>query len=99
MSKTEPLPAVSRLLQDASLPEGLGHGAEAHRGEELLSLLEHLLLGPALAGRNVQMRVRLNHTLSIWLEMEFTSDIFLKTSVCVDYSQTIFKKQIKSIFI
>ena len=33
----------------------------------------------------------LNHTLSIWLEMEFTSDIFLKTSVCAHYSQTIFK--------
>ena len=31
------------------------------------------------------------HTLSIWLEMEFTSDIFLKTSVCAHYSQTIFK--------
>ena len=37
-----------------------------------------------------------NHTLSIWWEIEFTSDIFLKTSVCVDYWQIIFKKQIKS---
>ena len=35
----------------------------------------------------------LHHTQSIWLEMEFTSDIFLKTSVCADYSQTIFKNK------
>ena len=34
-----------------------------------------------------------HHTLSIWLKMEFTSDIFLKTSVCADYSQTIFKNK------
>ena len=26
----------------------------------------------------------LNHTLSIWLQMEFTSNVFLKTSVCTD---------------
>ena len=32
------------------------------------------------------MQNYLDHTLSIWLEMEFTSDIFLKTSVCADYS-------------
>ena len=32
------------------------------------------------------------HTLTIWLEMEFTSDIFLETSVCADYSQTILNK-------
>ena len=41
----------------------------------------------------------LHHTLSIWLEMEFTSNIFLKTSICAHYSQTIFLKQLKSIFI
>ena len=35
----------------------------------------------------------LDQTLSIWLEMEFTSDIFLKTSVCVHYAQTIFKNK------
>ena len=38
-------------------------------------------------------RTVLYHTLSIWLEMEFTSDILLKTSVCADYTQTICKKQ------
>ena len=29
----------------------------------------------------------IDHTLSIWLEMEFTSNFFLKTSVCTDYSR------------
>ena len=37
--------------------------------------------------------VRLDHTLSIWLEVEFTSDVFLKTSVCAHYSQIIFKNK------
>ena len=32
----------------------------------------------------------LNHTLSIWLEMELTRNMFLKTSVCADYSQNPF---------
>ena len=36
---------------------------------------------------------KLYHTLSIWLEIEFTSDIFLKTSVCALYSRTIFKNK------
>ena len=35
----------------------------------------------------------LYQTLCIWLEMEFTSDIFFKKSVCADYSQTIFKNK------
>ena len=35
--------------------------------------------------RGVQL-VCLDHTLSIWLEMEFISNMFLKTSVCTDNS-------------
>ena len=33
------------------------------------------------------------HTLSIWLEVEFGSDVFLKTSFCAHYSQIIFKNK------
>ena len=33
------------------------------------------------------VKICLYHTLSIRLEMEFTSNIFFKTSVCTDYSQ------------
>ena len=40
----------------------------------------------------------LNHTLSIWLEMEFTGDIFFKTSVCADSSQYILKTNKINIF-
>ena len=32
--------------------------------------------------------VSIDHTLSIWLKMEFTRNIFLKTSVCTDYFKT-----------
>ena len=42
-------PAIVRLLQDASLPELSWHRFKSHRGEELLGLLKHLLLVPALA--------------------------------------------------
>ena len=37
--------------------------------------------------------------LSIWFEMEFTRDIFLKTSVSADYSQTILKNNKINIYI
>ena len=42
-------PAIVRLLQDASLPELSWHRFKSHRSEELLGLLKHLLLVPALA--------------------------------------------------
>ena len=52
-----------------------------------------LILGEAQLMDYHQSSGSIYHTLSIWLEMEFTSDIFLKTSVCADYSQTIFKNK------
>lgn len=42
-------PAVLGFLEDAPLPELPRHRLQPHRLKELLSLLEHLLLVPALA--------------------------------------------------
>ena len=44
----------------------------------------------ALQNYAIKRSVRIYHTLSIWLEIELTSNISLKTSVCTDYSQNIF---------
>ena len=52
----------------------------------------HLVKPPSPFGLSPLFKriLTLNHTLSIWLQVEFTSDFF-KTSVCAHYSQTIFK--------
>ena len=42
-------PPVVWLLQNAAFPKLLWHRLKPHRGEELLRLLKHLLLVPALA--------------------------------------------------
>ena len=41
-------PPIVGLLQNASFPKLFWHRLKSHRGEELLRLLEHLLLVPAL---------------------------------------------------
>ena len=58
----------------------------------ILGYVEHVITRQCngvniYTNKNLYTNINLiDHTLSIWLEMEFTSDIFLKTSVCTDNS-------------